>query len=75
MLSTSSLDRLSLYKVWTELLSWLNYLWVLGSTIYIFIHEKKIKAKSVQWKSRAKQKLIVDYDSYYIYQIYLEKIE
>ncbi len=73
LLPTSLLDRLSPYEVSTGLLPQLNHLQVLGSTVYVFIHEEKRKAKSVKWEPRAKRGLLVGYDGYSIYRVYLEK--
>lgn len=43
-----SLDKLSPYKILTRFLSHLNYLKVLESMVYVFIHEIKKKAKSAK---------------------------
>lgn len=48
LLLISLLDGLSLYKALIELLPQLNHLWILRSTINIFIHEEKKKIKSAK---------------------------
>lgn len=67
------LDGLSLYKTFTRLLSQLIYFEILGSTIYVFIHEEKKKTKSAKWKPQAKHGLLIDYNGHFIYWICLEK--
>lgn len=75
LLFTFLLDWFSPYKISTELLLQLNYLQVLGSPIYVFIHEKNRKAKSAKWESWIKYWLLASYDNHFIYQVYLEKDE
>ncbi len=75
LLLTSVLDGLSSYETSTGLLPQLNYLWVLGSTVYVFIREEKRKAKSAKWELWAKRGLLVGYNGHSIYQVYLEKDE
>ncbi len=73
LLLTFSLDGLSSYEASTGLPPQLSRLKVLGSTVYIFIHEEKRKAKSAKWEPRAKRGLLVGYDGHSIYRVYLEK--
>ena len=73
LLPTSSLNGLSSYEESTGLSPQLNHLRVLGSTVYTFIYEEERKAKSAQWESRAKRRVLVRYDGHSIYRVYLEK--
>lgn len=41
IMQVSNLFKLSLYKRLTRLLLQFNHLWILGSSIYVFIYEKK----------------------------------
>lgn len=73
LLPTSSLDGLSPHEVSTGFFPQLDHLKVLGSTVYVFIHEEERKAKSAKWDPRAKRGLLVGYDGHSIYRVYLEK--
>lgn len=52
LLPTSSLNSFSLYEKSTGLSLEFNHFWVLGSTVYVFVHKKEQKAKSAKWKSQ-----------------------
>lgn len=64
---TSVLEDLNLYKISTRKHFIISHLRVLGSIIYVFIHNKERKKKSAKWKPRKKHSILVEYDSYTIY--------
>ena len=73
LLLTSSLNDLSPYEESTRLSPELNHLRVLGSTVYVYVHEEERKDKSAKWESRAKRGVLVGYDGHSIYRVYLKK--
>lgn len=67
LLSTSFLDKLSLYEVLIKFLPKLNHFWELGSIVYVFIYKEKIKAKFAKWNPWTKRRLLVGYNGHSIY--------
>ena len=53
----------------------IDYLRIFGSTVYVFIHEKKIGhiSKSVKFSPKTQKNMLVGYDEKTIYKIFFEK--
>ncbi len=71
LLPTSSLKGQSPFEASFKRLPNLEHLHILGSTVYVFIHEEEQKAKSTKWAPRAKRRVLVGYDERTIYRVYL----
>lgn len=71
LLSISSLNSLSLFDTSIQILPNLQYLCILGSIVFVFIHEKERNIKSAKWVSRGKRRILIGYDGGTIYRIYL----
>ena len=71
LLPTIALDGRSPFEASTKSLPKLDHLHMLGSSVYVFIHEEKRKAKSAKWKPRAKKRMLVRYNDHTIYRVYL----
>lgn len=64
LVPNSALERLSPYEASTGKAPNLSHFRVLGSTVYVFIHEKERKAKSAKGEPRGKRGILVGYDAY-----------
>lgn len=51
----------------------IEHLQILGSTVYVFLHEEKRALKSKKWKPRALQGILVEYDGHTIYRVYIRE--
>lgn len=71
LLPTSPLNGQSSFEASTQTLPSLQHLRVLGSTVYVFIHEEERNAKSTKWAPRGKRGMLVGYDGATIYRVYL----
>ena len=72
LLPTTGLDGRSPFEASTKSLPKLDHLHMLGSTVYVFIHEEEKKAtKPAKWKSREKKGMLLGYDRHTIYCVYL----
>ena len=71
LLPTSSLKGQSPFKASFKRLPNLEHLRILGSTVYVFIHEEEQKAKSTKWAPQGKHGVLVGYDGGTIYCVYL----
>ena len=52
----------------------INYLQILKSTIYIFLHKEEQKLKSKKWKLQTLCRKLIGFDIHTIYRIYSEKL-
>lgn len=50
----------------------LQYLWILGSNIYIFLYEEEQSLKSAKWEARALKNKLVGFDGHIIYRVYIK---
>lgn len=50
----------------------LLHLQILGSTIYIFLYEEEQTKKSEKWASQALREILIDFNRYIIYKIYIK---
>ena len=71
LLPTTALNGRSLFEASTQSLPNLQHLRVLGSTVYVFIHEEERKAKSAKWEARGNKGMLLGYDGHTIYRVYL----
>lgn len=69
---TKALQNLSPYESYTHELPDLFHLRVLGSTVYVFLHEEERTLKSEKWAPRALKGTLVGYDGHTIYRVYLK---
>lgn len=51
----------------------LTHLRILGSTVYVFLHEEERALKSEKWKPRALRGKLVGFDGHTIYRVYIEE--
>lgn len=51
----------------------LYHLCVLGSTVYVFLHEEKHTLKSAKWDARAFKGKLVGYDGHTIYRVHIKE--
>lgn len=51
----------------------LQHLCVLGSTIYVFLHEEERTLKSAKWDARALKGNLVGFDGHTIYRVHIEE--
>lgn len=71
LLPTSSLNGVSPFEASAQSLPNLQHLRILGSTVYVFIHEEERNAKSAKWTPRGKRGVLVGYEGGTIYRVYL----
>lgn len=69
---TRALQVLSFYKLYSHKPSDLAHLQILGSTVYIFLHEEEQTLRSEKWAPRALKETLVDHNDYTIYRIHLK---
>lgn len=67
-----ALQDLSPYKSYTHKVPDLAHFQMLGSTIYVFLHKEKCSLKSEKWAPRTLKEILVNYNSYTIYRVYLK---
>lgn len=67
LLPTSSLNSFSLFKAFVQSLPNLQYLCILGSIVYVFIHEEEHNVESDKSATWAKREMFVGYDGETIY--------
>jgi hypothetical protein len=72
---TSALNGLSPYEKRHGKSPKISHLRVLGSTVYVFIHEDERSSKSAKFEARAQKGMLVGYDGHTIYRVYLENPE
>lgn len=73
---TNALDGQSPYEVFEKKPPTLDHLMMIGSTVYVLIHEeerKGDKSKSAKFAPRAQKGKLVGYDGHTIYRVFLEK--
>lgn len=51
----------------------IQHLQILGSTVYVFLHEEERTLKSEKWKPRALRGTLVGYDGHTIYRVYIKE--
>lgn len=64
---TRALQNLSPHEAYTHELPDLSHLRILGSTVYVFLHEEERTLKSEKWAPRALKGTLVGYDGHTIY--------
>lgn len=69
---TKALQNLSPYEAHTHEPPDLSHLRVLGSTVYVFLHEEERTLKSEKWAPRALKGTLVGYDGHTIYRVHLK---
>lgn len=65
-------NNLSPYEAYTHELPNLSHLRILGSTVYVFLHEEERTLKSEKWSPRALKGTLVGYDGHKIYRVHLK---
>ena len=50
----------------------LHYLCILGSNVYVFLHEEDRSLKSAKWEARALREKLVGFDGHTIYRVHIE---
>lgn len=50
----------------------LSYLRILGSTIYVFLHEEERSRKFEKWAPRALKEILVEYNGHTIYRVFIK---
>ena len=69
---TRAVQNLSPHEAYTHELPDLSHLRVLGSTVYVFLHEEERTLKSEKWAPRALKGTLVGYDGHTIYRVHLK---
>ncbi len=69
---TKALQDLSPYESYTHKPPDLAHLRILGSTVYVFLHEEEQTLKSEKWAPRVLKGTLIGYDDHTIYRIYLK---
>lgn len=68
---TSSLEDKNPHEVHFNKTPELSHLRVLGSTVYVFIHEEERNLKSEKFEARALKGTFVGYDEHTIYRVFI----
>ena len=50
----------------------LQYLWILGSIVYVFLYKEEQSLKSAKWEARALKDKLVSFDGHTIYNVYIK---
>ena len=66
------MENLSPYKVHSQEPPNLSHLRILGSTVYVLLHEEERLMKSEKWAPRALKGVLVGYDGHTIYRVYIK---
>lgn len=69
---TKALQESNLYQAQHQKSPDISHLRVLGSTVYVFIHEEEPNLKSEKWEPRATRGVLVGYDGHTIYRVHVE---
>ena len=69
--TTSSLEYKNPHEVHFNKAPELSHLRVLGSTVYVFIHEEERNLKSEKFEARALKGTLVGYDGHTIYRVFI----
>lgn len=64
---------ISPYEMQNKKLPNLHHLRVLGSTVYVFLHEEERSLKSAKWEARALKGTLVGFDGSTIYRVHIEE--
>lgn len=70
---TRALNNLSPHKAHFHKQLNLTHLRVLGSTVYVLLHEEERSMKSEKWTPRALKETLVGYNGHTIYRIYIKE--
>ena len=70
---TKALQNLSPYEALTQDHPDISHLRVLGSTVYVFLHEEERLLKSEKWAPRALKGTLVGYDGHTIYRVHIKE--
>lgn len=65
-------DNVSPYKTYSKEAPNLAHLRVLGSTVYVLLHEEERSTKSEKWAPRALKGVLVGYDGHTIYRVHIK---
>lgn len=65
-------DLMSLIEIQDQAPPTLQYLWILGLNVYIFLHKEKQSVKLVKWEARALKRKLVSLDGYIIYKVHIK---
>lgn len=68
-----TLQNLSSYKAFTWNHSNILHLWVLGSTVYVFLHKEEQLLKLEKCVPKALKRILVSYNGYTIYWIHIKE--
>ena len=66
-------QNLSPYEALTQDHPNISHLRILGSTVYVFLHEEEQSLKSEKWAPRALKGTLVGYDGHTIYRVYIKE--
>lgn len=69
---TRALQNLSPHEAHSQEPSNLSHLRILGSTVYVLLHEEERSMKSEKWAPRALRGVLVGYDGHTIYRVYIK---
>ncbi len=70
---TKTFDWNNPYSAQHDANSDIQHLRILGSTVYVFLHEEKRTLKSEKWEPRALRGTLVGYDGNTIYKVHLQE--
>lgn len=65
-------DSMSPIEMQDQALPTLQHLRILGSNVYVFLHEEERSLKSAKWEARALKGKLVGFDSHTIYKVYIK---
>lgn len=66
-------NSISSIKKQNNILPSLQHLYVLGSTVYTFLHKEKCTLKLAKLNARALRRKLVGFDSHIIYKVHIEE--
>ncbi len=66
-------QNLSLYEAFTRDHPDISHLYILGSTVYVFLHAEERTLKLEKWAPRALKGTLVGYNDHTIYRVYIEE--
>lgn len=71
--STKALQNLSPYEALTRDHPNISHLRILGSTVYVFLHEEERSLKLEKWAPRALKETLIGYDGHTIYLVHIKE--
>ncbi len=65
-------SSISLMEMHNQALPNLHYLYILGSSVYVFLKEEEQSLKSTKWETHALRGKLVGFDGHSIYNVHIE---